>query len=189
MKKIFTTIIALVLCCSLSWAEATISLNPSTVDFGTVSLSEGSAEGSVAIQITHTDLPDYTGVFYEFEEEPAENAIFDIESDYISSEGTIYPWVTYDYQNYELLESSELRVTYLAEAPGTYSGKVIFYTYTEDWNDFTEPVYLDIKLAVTNEATAVDQTAVKVKARKYVQDGQLVIEKNGALYNVLGTKL
>lgn len=186
MKKIFTAIIALVVCSMMSWAETeiVISLNPSTVDFGTVSLSEGYAEGSAIVRVNHPVLEYCSAVDIEYTDVPEEGALFSIDE-------SIYPWA-FSQEAHDWVQTSEytdITLTYLADTPGSYTGKIGFTTYTEDWADTTEPVYLDIKLVVTNEATAVDQTAVKVKARKYVQDGQLVIEKNGALYNVLGTKL
>ncbi|MBO6074374.1 MAG: hypothetical protein J6P74_04500 [Paludibacteraceae bacterium] len=47
----------------------------------------------------------------------------------------------------------------------------------------------DIAEVVLPAKTAVDNTVVDVKATKRIQNGQVIIEKNGATYNVLGAEV
>ena len=57
------------------------------------------------------------------------------------------------------------------------------YTFTYE--------YANGKLTVTfpSEETAIHNAAVEAKAVKMMENGQLVIIKNGVKYNVLGTAL
>ena len=43
--------------------------------------------------------------------------------------------------------------------------------------------------ATFSKATALDNTHDEVKAIKRIENGQLVIEKNGKLYNALGQEI
>ena len=190
MKK-FTAFFALLLCCSMSFAEPVISFSASTVDFGTVVLENPAGVGdSVAITLHHTGLMDYCGVYFEDATMPEDGALLFVTSDYETATGFIYPWVTADYVHYELLPSTELRVHYFAEKAGQYTGTIAFNTYADEyWETETEKVYLTIKVNVIDKATAIDNTAVEVKATKRIINGQLFIEKNGKFYNAIGVEV
>lgn len=190
MKK-FTAFFALLLCCTMSYADPVISFSTDTVDFGTVVLDPASVEDSVAITIHHTGLMDYCAVYYKDVNMPEDGALLYVSSDYESTATVIFPWVTTDYEHYNLLPSSELRVYYYAEAVGEYTGRIAFYTYAdEDWETETEYVYLTIKVnVISNDPTAIDNTTVEAKATKRIVNGQLLIERDGKLYNATGAEV
>ena len=190
MKK-FTAFFALLLCCTMSYADPVISFSTDTVDFGTVVLDPAGVDDSVAITIHHTGLMDYCAVYYEDVNMPEDGALLYVSSDYETTATVIYPWVTTDYVHYNLLPSSELRVYYYAEAVGEYTGRIAFYTYAdEDWETETEYVYLTIKVnVISNDPTAIDNTTVEAKATKRIVNGQLLIERDGKLYNATGAEV
>ena len=183
MKKIFTAIIALVVCSMMSWATPTIIATD--LDFGNVVLNGKDVYGEKTLTISWEDLPLWSQVEVEVLNQPEENCFFAVDEN-----DKTYIW-TGSGEDYDpFITSYDCSVSYLAEAIGNYACNIHIYVYDpDDYEVILVEKTINVTLAVTNEATAVDQTAVKVKARKYVQDGQLVIEKNGALYNVLGTKL
>ena len=51
-----------------------------------------------------------------------------------------------------------------------------------EWGAFGGYIYID-----ANSGTAITNTSVEGKAVKMIQNGMLVIEKGGKLYNVMGT--
>ena len=79
---------------------------------------------------------------------------------------------------------------------------VMTYPCAGNLNPLSEEVYTDVTITITvdyekaevtllleTEPTAVEDVAVKAQAVKRIIDGQLVIEKNGVRYNVLGAEI
>ena len=66
-----------------------------------------------------------------------------------------------------------------------HAGEVVIYfrpVYNEAWYAFGGYIYID-----ANSGTAITNTSVEGKAVKMIQNGMLVIEKGGKLYNAMGT--
>ena len=192
MKKIVTLCSAMLLCCSLAMGEVVISLSENTVDFGTVDLKGHSQiQDHRAVVLNHATLVNYQGINYEYDgpDETADGATFWFESEY-RYDGYIYPYEynhsTYDY---DLIPSSDVVVYYQASEPGTYAGKFSFYTQDEDGNDL-DPIYLDVKLVVTDSPTAIDEIVNGQSSnRKLIRDGQLLILRDGRTYTLTGQEL
>ena len=184
MKKILSTFIALTMCSLMSLATPTFTVTPTSVDFGTVALLNGEAEDSVAVVVTYADLQEYCGVYFD----DAEVLGGDDATFWLS--GTQNPGIIYGGDEWHDADDGHLQLHYYALAAGSYTAKIKFYTYMDEyWEVESDPVYLNISLIVTDEATGLSNAQTQSKAVKRVVDGQLVVEKNGVLYNVLGTKL
>ncbi len=146
MKKI-CTILALAMISAVSWATVSITVSPNNVDFGTVSIKGlTEVEGSITFDVTYSGLQPSCGVYFDDVEMPEEDAVF-----WIS--GTNNPGYIYGGDQYTAPEGQGLTLNYYAEAAGTYTGKIKFYSYEDaDWTIKSTPVYMNISLVVTNDA-------------------------------------
>ena len=146
MKKI-ASFVALVLISAMSFAAVSITVKPSSVDFGTQSI-KGKTEvsGSITFDVEYSGLLEYCGVVFEDDEMPAENASFWITGTKTSG------WI-YGGDTWTAAEGKGLTLNYYADHAGTYTGKIRFYSYSDsDWEVKTPYVYMTMKLVVTNEA-------------------------------------
>lgn len=171
MKKIFL-LAALAMSSVMSWAAVSISVTPSHVDFGTVSLKghEGTGvEGSVTINVNYSGLQQYCGVVFEDVEMPEDNAAF-----WISGTNTA-GWI-YGGDEWTDPEGPELTLNFYATDPGTYTGKIRFYSYTDAyWEVESESVYLTMQLVVTSDEVIIPTTEmVRINSIGELKNGDVV---------------
>ena len=151
MRKIFT-LVALTVISAMSWA-ASITVNPTTVDFGEVSI-KGQAlpmYGSQTITVTWSGLTtEGTSMWAEITEgllddETNPNGFYVGDPDYV-------------YLGYggSMLKSCEFQIGYGVKAAGTYSGKLHLYAYDTNWEEVHK--YVDITITVTDEAITPQTT-------------------------------
>ena len=151
MRKILT-FAALAVISAMSWA-ASITVNPTTVDFGEVSI-KGQAlpmYGSQTITVTWSGLTtEGTSMWAEITEgllddETNPNGFYVGDPDYV-------------YLGYggSMLKSCEFQIGYGVKAAGTYSGKLHLYAYDTNWNVVHK--YVDITITVTDEAITPQTT-------------------------------
>ena len=187
MKKIFT-ILALVMASVMSWATVSISINPSVIDFGTLTLSEdGDAEASTTATLTWSGLQPYCSVFVDTIGKPAADA------DYEFWVKTTYG---YDYwyggDMYTDADEPTVNVGFYALAAGEYEIKYSFYSYEDDyWEVKSEGVELVVRAKVVapgeeEGATGLSNTAAQTKAFKKVIDGQMYIIRGEKMYDMTG---
>ena len=170
MRKILLSF-ALVMIGVMSQAAVNIQVTPSSVDFGSVSIKgKTSVEGSATINVTYSGLQPYCGVYFEDDEMPENGAIF-------SLEGTNTPGMIYGGDQYNAAEGEGLTLRYYAEAAGTYTGKIRFYSYTDaDRSIKSDYVYLNIKLVVTGDAVVAQTTPFeRVNTISELSDGDVVV--------------
>ena len=181
MKKFFT-ILALAMISVTSWAAVNITVSPNNVDFGTVSIKgKTSVEGSATINVTYSGLQPYCSVYFEDDEMPESGAIF-------SLEGTNTAGVIYGGDQYNAAEGDGLTLRYYAEAAGTYTGRIRFYSYTDaGWTIKSDYVYLNITLVVSGDAQVATTTPYeRIQTTSGLSVGDTVIFVNEAAGAVSG---
>ncbi len=170
MKKFFT-ILALAMISVTSWAAVSITVTPDNVDFGTVSIKgKTSVEGSATINVTYSGLQQYSGVVFEDDQMPENDAIFWISG--TNMDGWIYGGDTYT-----PAEGQGLQLHYYADKAGTYTGRIRFYSYTDaEWTIKSDYVYLNIKLVVSGDAEiATTSTYQRLNSTGDLQSGDTVV--------------
>ena len=173
MKKFFLFLAA----CAMSiatFAAVSITINPSHVDFGEVSIKgKTSVEGSTTFDVTYSGLVEYCGVVFEDVEMPEDGAAFWIEG--TNTSGWIYSGDTNT-----PAEGKGLTLHYMADKAGTYTGKIRFYSFNSenDWYNKVPgtPYYMTMKLVVTDEAI-VDQVVPfeRVEKTADLADGDTIV--------------
>ncbi|MDD5991159.1 MAG: Ig-like domain-containing protein [Paludibacteraceae bacterium] len=169
MKKFFL-LLTLAMISVTSWAVS-ITVNPTSVDFGTVSIKgKTSVEGSATINVTYSGLQPYCSVYFEDDEMPESGAIF-------SLEGTNTAGVIYGGDQYNPAEGQGLQLHYYADKAGTYTGRIRFYSYTDaEWTIKSDYVYLNIKLVVSGDAEiATTSTYQRLNSTGDLQSGDTVV--------------
>ena len=177
MKKIYM-ILALAMISVWSWATGSITV--SDVNFGQVVYTGQDVDGEQVLHASWNGLSEYTQVFTEFLNAPDENkCLLEISPDFVYLGGGYDPFITeYDFT-----------VSYLAVEPGDYSCQLRFYgSDAEDWNIEVEKV-INVTLVVVDQSTGVENVKAAGKARKVVQNGQMLIIRNGEKYDVTGAKV
>ena len=170
MKKFFT-ILALAMISVTSWAAVNITVTPDNVDFGTVSIKgKTSVEGSATINVTYSGLQQYSGVVFEDDQMPENDAMFWISG--TNMDGWIYGGDTYT-----PAEGQGLQLHYYADKAGTYTGRIRFYSYTDaEWTIKSDYVYLNIKLVVSGDAEiATTSTYQRLNSTGDLQSGDTVV--------------
>jgi len=186
MKKFFLFLAA----CAMSiatYATVNITINPSHVDFGEVSIKgQNSVEGSVPFNVTYSGLPQSCGIVFEDVESemPADGAAFWIE-------GTNTAGWIYGGDQYNPAEGQGLTLHYLADKAGTYTGKIRFYSYDseDDWYNETPGTsyYMTMSLTVTGEAIVATTTPyVRVNSLSELAEGDVVVFVNEGAGAVCG---
>jgi len=183
MKKIFT-ILALGMISVMSWAEVSISVNPNVIDFGTVNLNKnGEAEGETTATLTWSGLIAYCSVFVDTIGVMPDNCEF-----YATAAGGYDYW--YGGDMYNPASNPTVYVGYYAIAPGDYSIKYSFYSYTDDrWEVKSQGAELTVKVKVQAVGTDVESAESKVESRKIMRNGQMIILRNGEEYSADGKRL
>ena len=169
---------------TFTYATVSITVNPNHVDFGEVSIKgKTSVEGSVALDVTYSGLPQYCGVVFEDVESemPADGATFWIEG--TNTEGWIYGG-----DQYNPAEGQGLTLHYMADQAGTYTGKIRFYSYEDaNWENESTSVYLTMSLTVTSDAiVATTIPYVRVNSISELAAGDVVVFVNEGARAVCG---
>ena len=148
MKKI-GSFLALILFSAMSFA-ASITVNPTSIDFGEVSIKGKSyVQGETTLHLSW-NLPLYSQVEVETLNQPALNCGFSVEGN-----KTTYIW-TGSGESYDpIITSYDLPVSFTAQAAGNYSCQIHIYVYDPD--NTTDYVIIAEKtvtasVVVTNEA-------------------------------------
>lgn len=178
MRKIIF-FIALMWFSAVSFAAVSITVSPSSVNFGEVSIyGKADVEDSVTINVTYSGLLDYCGVFFEDDEMPDDGAIFWID-------GTETAEYIYGGDAYTEPEGPELQLHYYADAAGTYTGRFRFYSYDteDDWynDERTAYQYLTVTLTVTDAEPVVPTTSFeRINSTSELKAGDIVVFVNEA---------
>lgn len=170
----------------MSWAAVNITVTPSNVDFGTVSIKGKTyVEDSITINVSYSGLQQYCGVVFEDDQMPEEHAAFWI------SGTNVDEWI-YGGDAYTPAEGQGLQLHYYAEQAGTYTGRIRFYSYTDaDWEIKSPYVYLNITLVVSGDAQVATTTPYeRIQTTSGLSVGDTVIfvnEAAGAVSGALNT--
>ena len=160
-----------------SWA-ASITVNPTSVDFGTVSIKGlTEVEDSVAVTVGWSGLQENCGIWTEMTNEPAEDCAFWTSPDYLYATD---PW-------HSVSNPYEFMVHYYATKAGTYSAKIHFYTYSdENWKVREEKV-INVSIVVSGDAQVATTTPYeRIQTTSGLSVGDTVIFVNEAAGAVSG---
>ena len=184
--RIFYTFVALALFSVMSWATVNITVNPNVIDFGTVNLNaNGEAESDwLSTTLSWSGLQPYCGVFVDTLNAPDPGAC---EFSISSTEGGDF-WYGGDEWNEPT--GPTVWVKFYAIEPGNYEVTYSFYSFEdEDWTIKSQGVTLTVRAAVRALGTGIDEAEAEMKAEKMVRNGQVLIMRNGALYDLTGSKV
>ena len=176
MKKIFL-LLTLAMISVTSWAVS-ITVNPTSVDFGTVSIKGlTEVEDSVAVTVGWSGLQENCGIWTEMTNEPAEDCAFWTSPDYLYATD---PW-------HSVSNPYEFMVHYYATKAGTYSAKIHFYTYSdENWKVREEKV-INVSIVVSGDAQVATTTPYeRIQTTSGLSVGDTVIFVNEAAGAVSG---
>lgn len=172
MKKIFT-LAALAIISVTSWA-ASITVNPTTVDFGEVSI-KGQAlpmDGSQTITVTWSGLTSEGATMYAEITEGVLDSNTNPNGFYVSDPDYVY----LGYGG-EMLSNCEFQISYQVRDAGTYTGKLHIFSYDTNWNEVHK--YVNITITVTDEAIAPQTTPfVRVNNTGELASGDVVVFVN-----------
>ena len=177
MKKFFL-LLTLAMISVTSWAAVNITVNPTSVDFGTVSIKgKTEVEDSVAVTVGWSGLQEYCGIWTETTNEPAEDCAFWTSPDYLYATD---PW-------HSVSNPYEFMVHYYATKAGTYSAKIHFYTYSdENWKVREEKV-INVSIVVSGDAQVATTTPYeRIQTTSGLSVGDTVIFVNEAAGAVSG---
>lgn len=165
MKKFFT-ILALAMVSVMSWA-ASITVNPTTVDFGTVSIKGlTEVEDSVAVTVGWSGLQEYCGIWTETTNEPAEDCAFWASPDYLYATD---PW-------HSVSNPYEFMVHYYATKAGTYSAKIHFFTYSDENWEVREEKVINVSIVVSGDAVLpTTSTYERLNSTGDLQSGDTIV--------------
>lgn len=165
MKKFFT-ILALAMVSVMSWA-ASITVNPTTVDFGTVSIKGlTEVEDSVAVTVGWSGLQEYCGIWTETTNEPAEYCAFWASPDYLYATD---PW-------HSVSNPYEFMVHYYATKAGTYSAKIHFFTYSDENWEVREEKVINVSIVVSGDAVLpTTSTYERLNSTGDLQSGDTIV--------------
>lgn len=176
MKKFFL-LLTLAMISVTSWAVI-ITVNPTSVDFGTVSIKGlTEVEDSVAVTVGWSGLQKNCGIWTETTNEPAEDCAFWTSPDYLYATD---PW-------HSVSNPYEFMVHYYATKAGTYSAKIHFYTYSdENWKVREEKV-INVSIVVSGDAQVATTTPYeRIQTTSGLSVGDTVIFVNEAAGAVSG---
>ena len=186
MKKIYM-IVALAMISVMSWATVNISVSPNVIDFGTVNLDENGEYESdwLTATLSWSGLQQYCGVFVDTLNAPGANDGYEF---YISSDEGIDYW--YGGDEWTEPTGPTVWVKFYALEPGNYEITYSFYSFEdEDWTIKSEGVTLTVRATVHALGTGIDEAEAELKAEKMVRHGQVLIRRNGVLYDLNGRQV
>lgn len=165
MKKFFT-ILALAMISVMSWAVS-ITVNPTSVDFGTVSIKGlTEVEDSVAVTVGWSGLQEYCGIWTETTNEPAEDCAFWASPDYLYATD---PW-------HSVSNPYEFMVHYYATKAGTYSAKIHFFTYSDENWEVREEKVINVSIVVSGDAVLpTTSTYQRLNSTSDLQSGDTIV--------------
>jgi len=134
-------------------------------------------EGSITFDVTYTGLQQYCGVVYEDDEMPEEDAAFWISG--TKTDGWIYGG-----DEWTAPEGQGLTLNYYATTTGTFTGKIKFYSYDDDyWEVKSDSVYMTMKLTViSGELPKIEYTLVN--STSDLKEGDVVVFGNASAQKV-----
>ena len=176
MKKFFL-LLTLAMISVTSWA-ASITVNPTSVDFGTVSIKGlTEVEDSVAVTVGWSGLQENCGIWTETTNEPAEDCAFWTSPDYLYATD---PW-------HSVSNPYEFMVHYYATKAGTYSAKIHFYTYSDENWEVREEKVINVSIVVSGDAQVATTTPYeRIQTTSGLSVGDTVIFVNEAAGAVSG---
>lgn len=184
MKRLLS-FVALILVSAMGFA-ASITANPSTVDFGEVSLKGKTlpVTGSQTVTVTWSGLTtEGTSMWAEI----SEGAL----DDDTNPSGFYVGAPDYVYLGYggSMVSSCEFDVHYSVKAAGTFTGKLHLYSYDASWNEVHK--YVNITITVTDDAIVAKTTPFeRINTTSDLLDGDTIIfvsESAGAVCGPLYT--
>ena len=149
MKKITLFIISCLLC-SINASAASISADD--LDFGTVSIKgETQVSGTSDVHVTWQDLPAGASVYAEITDGLLDE---DVDNGFYVS-GTGYFYIGYT----ELATNYDFTIGFQAVKAGTYSGKVRFWSFDENWDtDHIVEKIITVSVTITDDAIVAKTT-------------------------------
>lgn len=176
MKKFFL-LLTLAMISVTSWAVS-ITVNPTSVDFGTVSIKgKTEVEDSVAVTVGWSGLQENCGIWTETTNEPAENCAFWTSPDYLYATD----------QWHSVSNPYEFMVHYYATKAGTYSAKIHFYTYSDENWEVREEKVINVSIVVSGDAQVATTTPYeRIQTTSGLSVGDTVIFVNEAAGAVSG---
>lgn len=125
MKRI-ASFLALILFSAMSFA-ASITVNPTSIDFGEVSIKGKSyVQGETTLHLSW-DLPLYSQVEVETLNQPAQDCGFSVDG-----ASSTWIWTGSGYSSDPFITSYDLPVSFTAQAAGSYSCQIHIYVYDPD---------------------------------------------------------
>ena len=184
MKKIFT-ILALAMISVMCWAQVSITVSPSVIDFGTVELNEkGEAEPEdyLYAELDYTLAENVWQVFLDTLTTAPEFCEFEV----LADSGSDF-W--YDGSSYYGDKETTVWVSFYAVAAGDYEMKYRFYTgVDEDWttNVYSNELIVKVKVveAGTTGVESIQPSDLSIK--KVVRNGQMYIIRGEKMYDMTG---
>lgn len=165
MKKFFL-LLTLAMISVMSWAVS-ITVNPTSVDFGTVSIKGlTEVEDSVAVTVGWSGLQEYCGIWTETTNEPAEDCAFWASPDYLYATD---PW-------HSVSNPYEFMVHYYATKAGTYSAKIHFFTYSDENWEVREEKVINVSIVVSGDAVLpTTSTYQRLNSTGDLQSGDTIV--------------
>ena len=169
MKKLYL-LAALLLASAIGFA-ASITVSPSTVDFGSVSIKGQSlpVTGTTSVTVTWSGLTNQGATMYA---EISQGALDDDTNPngfYVANPDYVY----LDYGD-KMVSSCQFSIGYSVKAAGSYSGKLHLYSYDTNWNDVHQ--YANITITVTDDAIVAKTTPfVRVNTTSELKEGDVVV--------------
>ncbi len=165
MKKFFL-LLTLAMISVMSWAVS-ITVNPTSVDFGTVSIKGlTEVEDSVAVTVGWSGLQEYCGIWTETTNEPAEDCAFWASPDYLYATD---PW-------HSVSNPYEFMVHYYATKAGTYSAKIHFFTYSDENWEVREEKVINVSIVVSGDAVLpTTSTYERLNSTGDLQSGDTIV--------------
>lgn len=170
MKKLYL-LTALLLASAIGFA-ASITVSPSTVDFGSVSIKGQSlpVTGTTSVTVTWSGLTNKeTSMYAEISQGALDNDT--------NPNGFYVANPDYVYLGYgdKMVSSCQFSIGYSVKAAGSYSGKLHLYSYDTNWSEVHHQ-YANITITVTDDAIVAKTTPfVRVNTTNDLKEGDVVV--------------
>ena len=169
MKKLYL-LTALLLASAIGFA-ASITVSPSTVDFGSVSIKGQSlpVTGTTSVTVTWSGLTNKgTSMYAEISQGALDNDT-NPNGFYVANPDFVY----LGYGD-KMVSSCQFTIGYSVKAAGSYSGKLHLYSYDTKWNEVHQ--YANITITVTDDAIVAKTTPfVRVNTTNDLKEGDAVV--------------
>ena len=174
MRKIIF-FIALMWFSAVSFAAVSITVSPSSVNFGEVSIyGKADVEDSVTLHVSWSGVPLYSQIESEVLEDPAEGCIFWLDPSYkYTGSDTEWDPIIYEY---------DFPLHFYADEVGTYSCKIGFYSYEDDYGTVeSERTFVNVSVTVTDAEPVVPTTSFeRINSTSELKAGDIVVFVNEA---------